>query len=77
MYYQLFITKRESQKLAQFSCDSMNEVIEVLQQYKPKFIKIEYYDENGLIGTGFQYYNFMLEKYVSYKKIANNKVLNV
>lgn len=73
MYMQLFITNRNTQKLSQFSCDDMNEVYEVLIKFKPKFIKVEYYDELGLIGIGFQYFNFLKDRYISYKKIPNLK----
>lgn len=71
MYMQLFITNRKTQKLSQFSCDNMDEMIEILIKFKPKFIKIEYYDESGLIGIGFQYFNFLIDRYISYKKIKN------
>ena len=73
MYMQLFTTNRNTQKLSQFSCDNMNEVFEVLIKLKPKFIKVEYYDELGLIGIGFQYFNFLQGRYISYKKIPNLK----
>lgn len=46
-------------------------MIEILIKFKPKFIKIEYYDESGLIGIGFQYFNFLIDRYISYKKIKN------
>ena len=69
MYYQLFITKRSNGKLAQFSCDDMIELNEYVESRKPKFLKIEYYNCSGLVGTAYHYYNFLKDSYITYKKI--------
>ena len=69
MYMQLFITKRETGKLSQFSCDNMVEVAEVVEARKPKFCKIEYYNCSGLVGTAWKYYNFVQDMYITYKKV--------
>jgi len=72
MYYQLFITNRETQKKSQFSCDTFEEVVEVVETKKPKFVYCEYYNCEGLVGVAYKYYNFMKEEYICYKKIKNN-----
>lgn len=69
MYMQLFITQRSTGKLSQFSCDNMEEVAEVCFTKKPKFCKIEYYDCSGLVGTAWKYYNFLQDRYITYKKV--------
>ena len=69
MYMQLFITKRENGKLAQFSCDNMDELNDVVRARNPKFLKVEYHNCSGLVGTTWNYYNFAKDKYVTYKKI--------
>ena len=69
MYYQLFITKRSTGKLAQFSCDDMIELNEYVEARKPKFLKIEYHNCSGLVGTAYHYYNFLKDSYITYKKI--------
>lgn len=69
MYMQLFITQRSTGKLSQFSCDNMEEVSEVVEKKKPKFLKIVYYDCSGLVGTAWKYYNFASGMYITYKKV--------
>lgn len=68
MYYQLFVTIRETQKQAQFSCDSFEEVQEVIAKKMPKHCKIEYYDCSGLVGTAEKYYNVSQDTYITYRK---------
>ena len=70
MYFQLFITNRETQKKSQFSCDTFEEVQEVVENKKPKFVYIEYYDCTGLVGVAHKYFNFLKGEYVTFKKIA-------
>ena len=69
MYMQLFITKRETGKLSQFSCDNMDELNDVVRARNPKFLKVEYHNCSGLVGTAWSYYNFVQDKYLTYKKI--------
>lgn len=69
MYYQIFLKSKRTGKESQFSCDSINEVRELLEERKPKFIRIQYFNSFGLIGTGFQYLSFKTGMYESYKKI--------
>lgn len=69
MYMQLFITQRLTGKLSQFSCDNMEEVSDVCFTKKPKFCKIEYYNCSGHVGTAWKYYNFLQDRYITYKKV--------
>jgi len=69
MYFQLFITNRSTQKKSQFSCDTFQEVQEVVEQRNPKFVSIEYHDCSGLVGVAYKYFDFMKDQYITYKKI--------
>lgn len=69
MYYQLFLTKRSTGKLIQFSCDDMIELNEYVEDRRPKFLKIEYHNCTGLVGTAYHYYNFVKDSYIVYKKV--------
>jgi hypothetical protein len=70
MYFQLFITNRETQKKSQFSCDTFEEVQQVVEKKQPKFVFIEYYDCSGLVGIAYKYFDFLKGQYITYKKIA-------
>ena len=69
MYYQLFIKTRDTYKDSQYSCDNWEEVVEVVEKKKPKFVRVEYYNQNGLVGVAYKYFNFLKEQFLTYKKI--------
>jgi hypothetical protein len=70
MYYQLFI-RNASFKEVQISCDSFDEVQQVVEQRQPKAARVEYYDERGLVGTAWKARSFKTGLYHTYKKVSN------
>jgi len=72
MYIQLFVKYKEDGNYSQYSCDNLTEVqSELTRLNNPPFIKCDYYNENGLVGTAHKFYDPALGVYVLYKKIAH------
>ena len=80
MYFQLFITNRSTQKKSQFSCDTFQEVQEVVEQRKPKFVSIEYYDCTGLVGVAYKYFDwgfYLGRRNVSLETMTKDEIMQV
>ncbi len=71
MYFQVFTTNRETSKKAQYSCDTFQEVQDLMEVKRPKFMYIEYYDQDGLVGVAYKYLHFVNDHYITYKKIKS------
>jgi len=69
MYYQLFI-RNASFKQVQFSCDTWEEVIEIMEQRSPKAVKIQYFNSDGLVGTAWKMRDWNTGTYNTYRKWA-------
>ena len=70
MYYQVYIYK-PNMKQAQHSCDSFTEVQELLEEKKPKFVRVEYFDQDGLVGIAKRMFSLIDQTYQRYGKIFN------
>ena len=68
MYYQVYCQQSLIAKKSQFSCDSFQEVQELLEAKRPKLVTIEYFDCTGHVGTAVRMYNTMKEFYVLVRK---------
>ena len=70
MYYQVYFKQNLGSKRVQESLDNRQELQErVIEKNYPKHMEIHYFNQDGLIGIGFQYYHFLDQCYKTYKKI--------
>lgn len=71
MYYQVYF-RNANFKQVQVSCDSWEEVIEVIEKRDPKFIDVHYFNSDGLVGIARKYKVFVTGLWKTWKKIKAN-----
>jgi len=72
MYYQLFIRNSEFKEV-QFSCDTWEEVIELIEKRDPQVCRVDYYNSFGWLGTAWKRKNFFSGFYDTYRKRKNRE----
>jgi len=70
MYYQLFIKKTKQQTIpSQISCDDWNEVQQEIERLnRPKYVTVEYDNQDGLYGIAVKEYDELNEVYITISK---------
>ena len=64
MYFQVYFYKSDG-KVAQVSCDNWAEVQDEVAKRHTKKVIVNYYNENGLVGTVTKYRRALSEEYYS------------
>lgn len=75
MYYQVFYRRKLGSKLCQVSCDTFDEINELVEHLgKPKYVQVDTYDQDGFVATSKHLYLFARDQYKKYWRTPNPRI---